>query len=100
MESIKKIKAFYQISRETLHIISGISSDALKRYEAGEEIPRPYYLLLNSMLSIQIFDMLFHLSKDQLRQSDIERIEKKIKQEMTWREREYREFRHKIMNIK
>ena len=100
MESIKKIKEFYKISRETLHLISGISTDALKRYESGEETPRKYYLLLFSMLNIETFQMLFHLSKGQLKQSDIEKIEKKIKEEMTWRERECREFRHKIMNIK
>ena len=99
MESIRKIKEFYQISRETLHVISGISADALKRYENGEECPKKYYLLLTAMLSIESFEMLFHLSKAQLYESDIERIEKKIKQEMTWRERECREYRHKIMHI-
>ena len=100
MESIKKIKEFYKISRETLHIISGISTDALKRYENGEETPRKYYLLLTSMLSIETFEMLFHLSRSQLKKSDVDRIEKKIKEEMTCRERECREYRHKIMHIK
>ena len=100
MESIKKIKAFYQISRETLHLISGISTDALKRYEAGEEVPKKYYLLLFSMLNIETFQTLFHLSISQLKKSDVDRIEKKIKEEMTCRERECREYCHKIMRIK
>ncbi len=99
MESIKKIKAFYKISRETLHIISGISSDALKRYENGEETPRKYYLLLWSMLDIETFQMLFNLSQPQLKQSDIEKIEKTLKEEINKRYIECSRYREKIMRI-
>ena len=99
MGDIKKIKDFYGISREALHVISGISADALMRYERGEEPPHPYQLLISAMLNIETFETFFHLSKAQLKAADIERIGTKILGEMRWRYAHVREYRYKVMCI-
>jgi len=99
MDYIKTLKDFYGIGREALHLISGISADALMRYEKGEEAPRKYRMLLNAMLDIPTFETFFHLSKGLLNASDIDKIEKKIVEEMKWRERQVREYRKESMNV-
>lgn len=99
MKEIKAIKTFYKISRATLHLISGISVDALKRYENGETMPHKYNLLLMSMCNIEVFERLFHLTKQLLYAKDIKKIEDKIQSEIIIRERQSREFRYNLMNI-
>ncbi len=99
MKEITKIKEFYNISRKTLHLISGISEDALSRYEKGETVPKKYYLLLNSMCNMEVFERFFELTREQLKAIEIKKIEYIIRHQMLWREREVRRYRNGIMYI-
>lgn len=100
MEQIIAIREFYGISRRTLRYISGISQDALMRYERGQEMPHKFKLLISCLCNIETFETMFHFSKRFLKNTVIIKIEKKIKEEMIWREREARDCRDKLMTIK
>lgn len=98
-KNIKQLRSFYDISRRTLHKISGISEGALLRYENGQKAPLKYYLLIMSMMNISSFSKLFHLAKGNLTSKKVDEIEKVLNREISWRKQHIEIIRSKLFTI-
>lgn len=99
-KEIKVIKEFYGISYNTLHHITGIGITNLRHYANGSIPNKSNFLLIQSILYINGFNTLFRCAKGQLKNYVIEKIEKKIEEEIQWRNCKVSEYKYELFNLK
>lgn len=98
-QEIVSIKKFYGITNGVLHLISGIGINQIAKYEKGKIPNRSNYLLVQAMLNINAFKVLFYSSKDKLSNRMVYKIESALEHETKIIESKVNEYKSSLMNI-